>query len=349
MDRNKNDYGIMIDGDEMSEIQIDADTAHEGDSEEIISDERKQNAINNIMGLVLKPFDAQIKIAETQKRVVENIGHLGIETFSKISEQSKERKKKNRISIQDFMDSHDRKYICFKRFKESLDGYIGMIREFRGVRVTVLDYQKSILEILSFPTGIEPKVDLLYICHPLKRETYLPIDQYFEMIRQEQIDEIKLILIQLGARSYKVEYRESSIQDTSIKSESKAKTKVLGQFGFGAKTNANVDYSREYTVLDADEYSSMDENTVPKNPSVLWYKDNALWKEIIQKRLDGHKFTKTAHYDYSTETRFNFLLNDYADIDLAVKQLRVNVSKDFSFSSIINRQMRRSLWYQCEF
>ena len=220
---------------------------------------------------------------------------------------------------------------------------------------------RSPIQNIYFPIS-HPKLNTLYVLHPLKKDTYLTVDNYEYELFNDQLLEFTRIMEHLGAKriSYNV------IEDKSY-SEGEEKSKdIEGEVNFkavkvGSKVNLNDNSEKMKKLLQKfeSEASFFDRGIIqmPDENSLVWYHFNKDWQQKVESRLSGRKHKESfivSSYseEFGSEGNKKEIEAEASYLMTSVKG-KVNIEKNFHFKSSIMQQwkvevefypLRESFW-----
>lgn len=266
-------------------------------------------------------------------------------------------KKREKLLTMEFLEQletltpPERAYIVLEgrkpRKDSSEDNYIGEYNTILGIRINRLEASPEVLEKLDFPKGHRVALQKVYIAHPLKIGTYLPYDQYFELLEAEQRKEIEGALLALGAQVYTFEYREYSEEQVQGGVQAKLGLNLLGQKAkMTGGEMASSETTQSYQVLDR---MKMDfEPRQPKRPQLLWLEDDPKWVELIDRCLNGGG-GRTWEYTFECSKTTAFSLEDAKQLDAAMAKLPGKLMVKGGFSAAYSKQQRKAFHFNVIF
>ncbi len=130
----------------------------------------------------------------------------------------------------------------------------------------------------------------LYVIHPLKDDTYIPIDDYAIELFREQLLEYRYIMECLGAKSFSIKDLHSN--NTENSQDSRYKVGVGGEYqGYSARgsyesSEKTEQYRRLYNELSQEIRCELSEKPyIPED--TLWYKHKSDWHRNCDSRIAG--------------------------------------------------------------
>lgn len=267
-----------------------------------------------------------------------------------------EEKRKEKLLTMEFLDnletlpSPERVYILFEERKPQKEmeeePYIGAYETFRGIRVNRIEASAEVLGKLKFPKGHGVALKKIYIAHPLKVGVYLPYDQYFEILEEEQRKEIEGALLALGAQVYTFEYREYTEEQVQGELQAKGGLKLGKKRDATVQDNISGEAKQAYQILDRMKIDF--EPREPKQPQLLWLEDDPKWVELIDRCLNGGG-GRTWEYTFECSKKTAFSLEDAKQLDAAMDKLPVRVMVKGGFTAAYSKQQRKAFHFNVIF
>ena len=174
----------------------------------------------------------------------------------------------------------------------------------------------------------------VYYVHPLNNKLYIELTEYFSYLKEQRITELEQIAQDLGAKHFKVEIKEETLSNVSIKNKADAKLGV-------GKNKAGVSVEKENAQKAYESIGIASELTYPGKDPVepkleLWEINESI-KNLIKQRLssDNRLQSKTFRLAYNTSSGIKE--REAAKIDGVLKSLKFSVG-----GSILNLAMNES-------
>ena len=162
---------------------------------------------------------------------------------------------------------------------------------------------------LQFPTG-HPIEKQMYICHPLKSNVYLPVDDYQLELFRDEVKELCLLLQTLGAKSILI--TDSRNNEKSLNQKRNLNIEAGGDIKmYSGNVKGSFELESEEYLKIRNEFIRKQEftisSTAPCVPEGLsWYSHRADWQQMVLQRSQG---TLVHHHDYLSIQK-NSLVND---------------------------------------
>lgn len=144
-------------------------------------------------------------------------------------------------------------------------------------------------ESLKFPLS-HPKLNEVYMCHPIKNRSYIPIKDYQKELFVDKLREFMLLMDALGATKIDVVKKNKNINNNQNTSE-----KNIGVGASYKGIGGNVDYKKEENSEDQLEQElniSFHQILKPKKAPYLpeglvWFHTDLYWQGIALQRMNG--------------------------------------------------------------
>ncbi len=182
----------------------------------------------------------------------------------------------------------------------------------------------------------------IYYADPVFNNKYIELDEYFDYLRIARTSELQKIAQELGAKYFKVSFKEETSSTTSNKKFS----------GIQVSKKANVSFEGEQTTSN-NSYTSVDvaaeihfNGQAPKKPQLAYLANSPEIKSLIDMRMNDNSLT---HQTLSIKLSkiAGIKQNDAKKIDAALSMLKVK--GNCSVSSEVQKQARTILEYEIEF
>ncbi len=220
---------------------------------------------------------------------------------------------------------------------ELCQGSIGYESNQKGLKYLNI-FQESIDD---FGLTFYPNTDYeFYYIDPSDRNRYIAMDEYFSYLKLMRINELQRIAQDLGAKHFKITYKEEKTSFSSKKV--KAGIKV-------PKAGAEAEHStteKQYSTIELEAEMSFPGHD-PINPALRYLQQDPSVLNLIEMRmnpdspLQNHKFmVKLSNSSGITE-------KDGAKIDAVFKELKIEGNT--TVASEAKNEARRYLEYEIEF
>ena len=209
--------------------------------------------------------------------------------------------------------------------------------------VDILGIYKA--DVDKYGITLYPEIaETAYYVHPLQKNTYIEISEYFKYLKQARVAELEYIAQSLGAKHFKVSIMEETSSEQIKKTSGGAK---LGFSIFKAGTSVesnNSEKKYEYIGVAAENiYPGKD----PVRPELKFWANNESIKSLVEQRMDleNRLISKTFRLDYNTSTGIKE--KEAAKIDGALKALKFSGAG--SISEEARSESRKRIEYTIEF
>lgn len=182
-----------------------------------------------------------------------------------------------------------------------------------------------------------------YYVDPIDRDRYIALDRYFDYLKIARVNELKRIAQDLGARHFKVTYKE---KETS--SSEKSANLLINVNGFG-KANAEQKTSRrEDKTIEVFANTSFPGHA-PITPQLKYLQQDPSIQTLIEMRMNPATplLHETFKVDMITSSGMNE--SDAVKIDGLLKSLHLKYSSNTTVASSMKNECRRYLEYDIEF
>ena len=228
----------------------------------------------------------------------------------------------------------DKKYST----SEVCQGSIGYFSDHKGFRVVNIFSDSIDLFALSF---YPDKGSEFYYVDPTDRDRYIALDEYFGYLKEERINELQMIAQSLGAKHFKVTYKEEKTTFTQKKSKGNAKSTGL------ASAEAEHSYLDEkYSTFEIAAESDYPGHE-PIRPQLKYMQRDPSIKTLVAMRMDTNSPLSHQKFMLKMSNSSGIKESDAIKIDAVLKGLKV--SGNASVANEAKNESRRYLEYEIDF
>ena len=228
----------------------------------------------------------------------------------------------------------DKRYID----NEVCQGSIGYFSDKGGLRI--VNIFKDSLSIFGLSLYPDDDYEFYYV-NPTDRDNYIALDEYFYYMKTARVNELQRVAQDLGAKHFKVTYKEERIAFSELKAKGKAKVSK----NQGAEVSHDSS-ERKFSMLDVAAEMNMAGHE-PIEPKLVYLAKDDSIKNLIHMRMSGkedfHNYTVSIKLSNSTGIKES----DALKIDAVLKGLKV--AGNATVSNEVKNESRRYLEYEIEF
>lgn len=227
-----------------------------------------------------------------------------------------------------------------KKYSDSdvCQGSIGYVSDKGGLRiVNVFNDSLADFGMTFYP---DPDCEFYYI-NPTDRDNYIALDEYFSYMKKVRINELQRVAQELGAKHFKVTYKEERTSFTEVKKKAGMNTAKSGK-AEGIRENSENKYS---TVEIAAEMSMA--GHAPNKPELVYLAKDENVQNLIRLRMAGGDDFHNHKISIEMSSSSGIKEKDAVKIDAALKGLKV--SGNSTVSNEARNESRRVLEYEIEF
>lgn len=244
----------------------------------------------------------------------------------------------------DETDFHISKFIRIterdKKHAESkvCEGSIGYTSIQKGLRIVNI-FRDSIdaFGLMFYPDS----GDEFYYIDPSERDRYISLDEYFSYLKVARINELQKIAQDLGAKHFKVTYKEEQTSFSEKKTQAKADVKGIA----AANAEHNSSQKKYSTVEIAAEMSFP--GHAPIKPTLKYMQRDPSIQTLIAMRMDEQAPLLHQKFMLKMSNSSGMKESDAAKIDAVLKGMKY--SGNATVSSEAKNEARRYLEYEIEF
>ena len=244
----------------------------------------------------------------------------------------------------DETDFHISKFIRIterdKKHAESkvCEGSIGYTSIQKGLRIVNI-FRDSIdaFGLMFYPDS----GDEFYYIAPSERDRYISLDEYFSYLKVARINELQKIAQDLGAKHFRVTYKEEQTSFSEKKMQAKADVKGIA----AANAEHNSSQKKYSTVEIAAEMSFP--GHAPIKPTLKYMQRDPSIQTLIAMRMDEQAPLLHQKFMLKMSNSSGMKESDVAKIDAVLKGMKC--SGNATVSSEAKNEARRYLEYEIEF
>lgn len=265
---------------------------------------------------------------------------------AKEMERKIELKKLQPIFFEDISDSSFRlsRFIRItdrnKRYAESevcqgAVGYLSEEKEFKFVNI----FSDS-LNLYNFSVYPDFSSEFYY-ADPGDETRYIALNEYFAYLKQERINELQLLAKALGAKHFKVTYKEES-EDSDKKTSKLSFDAATLATGETARSKSNSKYS--CIEIAAELYCQGHEPTIPQ---LKYMKNDSSVKALIDMRMDKTASLLHQKFMFKLSNSSGIKETDAIKIDAVLKGLKCSATQNIV--NEVKKESQRYLEYEIDF
>ena len=237
------------------------------------------------------------------------------------------------IRITEMDDKHAESSICFDSV-----GYI-----FPGKELDITTFYPD--KIKDFGLRFYPDMESeLYYVNPTDRDSYIALEEYFHYLKVARISELQQIAQDLGAKYFRVVYKEEKKSFSSVDIKAKAAGKEPGKHGQG-----EINHNRNESVFSKTEIAANMEciGHAPKQPELVYFKNDPQINNLVNLRMSDNNEIKRQTYTLKLSNTSGLRMKDAMKIDAALSVMKI--AGNTTFTSEVENEARRVFEYEIEF
>lgn len=227
-----------------------------------------------------------------------------------------------------------------KKYIESdvCKGAIGCFSDKGGLRIVTI-FSDS---IEKFGLNLYPNNDSgFYYINPTDRNSYISLDEYFKYMKTVRINELQRVAQDLGAKYFKVTYKEERSSFTKSGWKINVKANKLGQ------TDGKHDVSeKKYSAIEVAAELSM-AGHAPQEPKLVYLSKDDNVQNLIHLRLTGGEDFHHHKISIEMSNSSGIKKSDAVKIDAALKGFKV--TGNATVANEAENESRRYLEYEIDF
>lgn len=283
--------------------------------------------------------------------IAETIGDAASAVKDSVEAKSRERERKalQPIFIED-LDSADflltkliRIEEISKKYAESeiCKGAIGYISDQKGLRIVNI-FRHS---IEAFGLTFYPDADSgIYYVDPSDRDRYIALDEYFGYLKIARINELQKIAQDLGAKHFRVTYKEQRASFTGNSFMAKGNIKAASGTG-----TAEAEHDLSAKELSAVEVAAEMQciGHEPVEPTLFYLQREPSIQTLVSLRMDKNSPITHQKYTLKLINSSGIKEKDAVKIDAALRAMKI--SGNTTVTNEVRNEARRFFEYEIDF
>ena len=233
--------------------------------------------------------------------------------------------------------SMDRKRAESEVCKGSI-GYISVQKDF-----PIVNIYKDKLDVFGLSFFPDTECELYYV-DPSDRDKYIALDDYFSYLKIARVNELQKIAQDLGAKHFRVTYKEQKTMFSSGSVKAKASAKAAGN-----TASADIDHNLSSNTVSAVEVAAeMDcPGHAPIKPKLHYLQREPSIESLITLRMDEQSPMTHQLYTLKFSNTSGIKEKDAVKIDAALKAMKI--SGNTTVTSEVKNESRRFFEYEVDF
>lgn len=221
---------------------------------------------------------------------------------------------------------------------ESAQGSIGRISNYKDYRiVTIFRDSLEYFNIRLLPNSSSE----FYYMDPLENGDYIALDEYFSYIKVEKVNELQVLAQDLGAKHFKVTFKE---EKTSLTTKKASGNINIHQIGTGNAGHSSSDKEFSEARIEAENHFP---GHSPIEPSLKYLANDPTIKSLIKMRMNPDSPLQKQSILIHLSSSSILKVSDAIKIDAFLKGLKLGGNT--SVESEAQNESKRYLEYEIEF
>lgn len=218
---------------------------------------------------------------------------------------------------------------------------IGFISDQKDLRIVNIFKDKVDAFGLSFYPDMDSE---LYYVDPSDRDKYIALDDYFGFLKEARVNELQKIAQDLGAKHFRVTYKEQKTTFSGNTVKAKASAKYVGDSG-------TMDAERDLAstaVATVEIAAEMDcPGHAPNEPKLYYLQREPSIQNLIALRMDKDSPLTHQKYTLKLSNSSGIKEKDAVKIDAALKAMKI--AGNTTVTSEVRNESRRFFEYEIDF
>lgn len=221
---------------------------------------------------------------------------------------------------------------------EACKGAIGFLSEQKDMEVVNIFRDKAEVFGLTFYPDLEEE---LYYVDPTDRNRYIALDEYFMYLREARVIELQRIAQDLGAKHFRVTYKE---QKTTFSSR-----KIAGSAKIRKELELSAEQELACTAVSSMEIAAeMDcPGHAPREPKLCYLQRESCIQTLVDMRMKEEGAPTHQKYTLKLSNSLGIKEKDAFKIDAFLKGLKI--SGNTTLTSEVQNEARRFFEYEIDF
>lgn len=220
-------------------------------------------------------------------------------------------------------------------------GSIGFISELKGLKIVNIFRDK----VDTFGLTFYPDTDCeIYYVDPSDRDKYIALDDYFSYLKVARVNELQKIAQDLGAKHFRVTYKEqkTTFSGNSVKAKGNAKMP-------GGTVTADAEHDLAATAVSTVEVAAEMQclGHAPMEPKLYYLQREPSIQTLISLRMDKTSPITHQKYTLKLSNSSGIKEKDAVKIDAALKAMKI--SGNTTVTSEVQNESRRFFEYEIDF
>ena len=233
------------------------------------------------------------------------------------------------IRVADIDKKHAESEVC--------KGSAGFVSEQRELRI--VNIYKNMID--AFGISLYPDADSeIYYIDPSDRNKYIALDDYFGYLKIARVNELQKIAQDLGAKHFRVTYREkkASITKNDIKAKGNVRAGAAeAERNLSISDNSNIEVAAEMQCL----------GHAPIEPKLFYLRGEPSIQSLIALRMDENSPIFHQEFSLKLSNSSGIKEKDAVKIDAALKAMKI--SGNTTVVSEAQSESRRFFEYEVDF
>ncbi|MBQ8830727.1 MAG: hypothetical protein IJ017_03925 [Oscillospiraceae bacterium] len=224
---------------------------------------------------------------------------------------------------------------------EVCKGSIGYISEQKDLKI--INIFKDKLDVFGLTFYPDADCELYYV-DPSDRDKYIALDDYFSYLKVARVNELQKIAQDLGAKHFRVTYKEQKSSFSANSAKAKANAKISG-----VSVTADASHDLTSTAVSAVEVAAeMDcPGHEPSEPTLHYLQREPSIQSLITLRMDKDSPISHQKYTLKLSNSSGIKEKDAIKIDAALKAMKI--SGNTTVTSEVQNESRRFFEYEVDF
>lgn len=213
------------------------------------------------------------------------------------------------IRVTDIDNKHAESDVC--------KGSVGYYSDQKELRIVNIFKDKVAYFGLKFYPDLDSE---MYYIDPSNRDHYIALDKYFTYLKIMRVNELQRIAQDLGAKHFRVIYKEKNASMVINNVKGKGTVKAAGSKSTADAEHSEKETEKFFTELAAENYFTGREPTLPR---LHYFQKDPIIQNLISMRMNEISPLGHQHFSLELSETSGMKEKDAAKIDAALKSMKL--------------------------
>ena len=200
-------------------------------------------------------------------------------------------------------------------------------------------------KIADFELEFYPDLDSeMYFVDPADRDHYIALDKFFNYLKVARISELQKIAQDLGAKHFRVTYKEHQRKFMANDAKGKGLIRAVGKQGANVEAEHHRSEGNDSKIEIAAEMEYIGHK--PVEPTLVYFRKDPQIQSLVSSRMADNAMTRQV-YSLDLSNSSGIKMKDALKIDAALSAMKVG--GNMTVTSEVQSEMQRVFEYEIDF